>query len=92
MKLLVCSLALIILGVGYPAPKHYLIETGDKTLKVDLKLENGKVVEKVREDVIDAIEGEKTYGEIIEKGKEDLKLSMSKDLKDKVSVSGEDYY
>ena len=55
-------------------------------------MENGKVVEKVREDVIDAIEGEKTYGEIIEKGKEDLKLSMSKDLKDKVSVSGEDYY
>merc|ERR1712055_666392 len=33
-----------------------------------------EVVEKVSEDVIDALEGEKTYGEMIEDGKKDLKL------------------
>ena len=33
-----------------------------------------EVVEKVSEDVIDALEGEKTYREMIEDGKEDLKL------------------
>merc|ERR1719402_868160 len=33
-----------------------------------------EVVDKVSEDVIDALEGEKTYGEMIEDGKEDLKL------------------
>merc|ERR1719412_2236456 len=34
----------------------------------------GEVVEKVIEDVLDALDVEKTYGEIIEDGKEDLKL------------------
>merc|ERR1719290_329659 len=34
----------------------------------------GKVVEKVSKDVMEAIEGEKTYGEMIEMGKDDLKL------------------
>ena len=82
IKSLVCCLTLITLGVGYPAPKHYLIETEDETLEEDLKLLGdavdpatmGKVVEKGSEDVMDAIEGEKTYGEMVEKGKEDVKL------------------
>ena len=88
MKLLLCTLSLIALGS--PAPKHYLIETGDDennilpegTLKEDIELLSEavtpaameEVVEKVSEDVIDAFEGEKTYREMIEDGKEDLKL------------------
>jgi len=82
MKLLVCCLTLISLGVVSPAPKHYLIETEDAILLADLKLlgdavdlaKMGNVVEKVSNDVMEAIEGEKTYGEIIEMGKEDLRL------------------
>merc|ERR1719187_1317735 len=82
MKLLVCSLTLIALGVVSPVPKHYLIETEDDILKKDLKLlgdavdpaKMGNVVEKVSNDVMEAIEGEKTYGEMIEMGKKDLKL------------------
>ena len=80
MKLLLCTLSLIALGS--PAPKHYLIETAEGALKEDLELladavdkaAMEEVVEKVSEDVIDALEGEKTYGEMIEDGKEDLKL------------------
>merc|ERR1712055_1099460 len=72
----------ISLGVVSPAPKLYLIETEDDPLDEDLKyLEDamdpakmGKVVEKVSNDVMEAIEGEKTYGEMLEMGKEDLKL------------------
>jgi len=82
MKLLVCCLTLISLGVVSPAPKHYLIETEDAILLADLKLlgdavdlaKMGNVVEKVSNDVMEAIEGEKTYGEMIEMGKKDLKL------------------
>ena len=35
MKLLVCSLTLTALVVGYPAPGHYLIETEDEPLLDD---------------------------------------------------------
>ena len=82
MKLLVCSLTLISLGVVSSAPKHYLIETEDDPLEEDLiyleeavdQAKMAKVVEKVSNDVMEAIEGEKTYWEMIEMGKEDFKL------------------
>merc|ERR550519_819124 len=83
MKLLLCTLSLIALGS--PAPKYYLVETDEgakEALKEDIELladavdkaAMEEVVEKVSEDVIDALEGEKTYGEMIEDGKKDLKL------------------
>merc|ERR1719290_389666 len=97
MKLLIC---LTLISLGVVAPKHYLIETEDEILKADLELlgdavdpaKMGNVVEKVSNDVMEAIEGEKTYGEMIEMGKEDLRLLGEAVDKDKMKEGVERVY
>merc|ERR1719290_490459 len=90
LLLLLCTRTLI--AIGSPAAKHYLIETDEGALKEDIELLEDavdkaameEVVEKVSEDVIDALEGEKTYEEMIEDGKEDLE-TVDENLEEKLA-------